>query len=113
VRLARNDDDKEHVSLPDADAVDERVGIAGQCEHCVDVLSSSSQRCMLAVKYFDLSHERTRAYQFQFARMLALRGNTAFYLLYATARLAALLRRAPPRTCDSVLCARVTCVTSR
>jgi arginyl-tRNA synthetase len=54
-----------------------------------------------AVKYFDLSHERTRNYRFDYAQMLALRGNTAVYLLYATARISALLRRASSNSPNS------------
>jgi arginyl-tRNA synthetase len=47
-----------------------------------------------AVKYADLRSPRRSGYQFSFDKMLALRGNTAVYLLYALARLRALLRRA-------------------
>ena len=47
-----------------------------------------------AVKYADLSNERTRDYAFDFDRMLALEGNTAPYLQYANARIRSLLRRA-------------------
>ncbi|GIW95708.1 MAG: arginine--tRNA ligase [Pirellulaceae bacterium] len=39
-----------------------------------------------AVKYRDLSHNRTSDYVFSFEKMLALDGNTAAYLLYAYAR---------------------------
>jgi arginyl-tRNA synthetase len=46
-----------------------------------------------AVKYADLATNRLTNYQFSFARMLALQGNTAPYLLYAVVRLAGILRR--------------------
>lgn len=47
-----------------------------------------------AVKYADLSSERTRDYVFDFDRMLALEGNTAPYLQYAHARICSILRKA-------------------
>ena len=40
-----------------------------------------------AVKYADLSQNRTTNYQFSFDRMLSLQGNTAPYLLYAYVRI--------------------------
>jgi len=55
-----------------------------------------------AVKYADLSTERTRDYVFDWDRMLAFEGNTAPYLQYAHARICSIFRRAaaegaPPR----------------
>jgi len=47
-----------------------------------------------AVKYADLSNERTRDYVFDFDQMLALEGNTAPYLQYAHARIQSILRQA-------------------
>ncbi|ASJ70634.1 arginine--tRNA ligase [Granulosicoccus antarcticus] len=47
-----------------------------------------------AVKYADLSSERTRDYVFDFDRMLALEGNTAPYMQYAYARVQSIVRRA-------------------
>ena len=47
-----------------------------------------------AVKYADLSTERTRDYVLDFDRMLAFEGNTAPYLQYAHARICSILRRA-------------------
>lgn len=47
-----------------------------------------------AVKYADLSSDRTRDYVFSFERMLALEGNTSVYLQYAHARVMSVLRRA-------------------
>ncbi len=46
-----------------------------------------------AVKYADLSQNRTTNYQFSFNRMLALQGNTAPYLLYALVRIAGINRK--------------------
>ena len=46
-----------------------------------------------AVKYADLSSERTRDYIFDFDQMLALEGNTAPYLQYANARIRSILRQ--------------------
>ncbi len=55
-------------SLDDPDAVAEAVGIA-------------------AVKYADLSNDRTRDYVFSFDRMVSFEGETGPYLLYARARM--------------------------
>jgi arginyl-tRNA synthetase len=48
---------------------------------------------LAAVKYADLSQNRTTNYQFSFDRMLALQGNTAPYLLYAVVRIAGIVRK--------------------
>ncbi|MGF1483857.1 MAG: arginine--tRNA ligase [Opitutales bacterium] len=47
-----------------------------------------------AVRYFDLSSNRTQDYVFDWERMLAFDGNTAPYLLYAVARIHAIFRKA-------------------
>ena len=47
-----------------------------------------------AVKYFELAQHPLSDYVFSLQRVMALRGNTALYLNYATARIAALRRRA-------------------
>jgi len=47
-----------------------------------------------AVKYADLSTDRTRDYVFDWDRMLAFEGNTAPYLQYAHARIRSIFRRA-------------------
>ena len=46
-----------------------------------------------AVKYADLSKNRTSDYVFSFDQMLNFEGNTAPYLLYATTRVASIFRR--------------------
>jgi arginyl-tRNA synthetase len=46
-----------------------------------------------AIKYADLSTDRTRDYLFDWERMLAFEGNTAPYLQYAHARIRSILRR--------------------
>jgi arginyl-tRNA synthetase len=48
-----------------------------------------------AVKYADLSQNRTSNYIFSFDKMLTLKGNTAPYLQYAYARMRSILREAP------------------
>ncbi|MGK7945182.1 MAG: arginine--tRNA ligase [Microcystaceae cyanobacterium] len=45
-----------------------------------------------AVKYADLSQNRTSEYIFSYSKMLALQGNTAPYLLYAYARIQSISR---------------------
>ena len=47
-----------------------------------------------AVKYADLKNNRATDYKFNFDAMLALQGDTAVYLLYAHARIAAIARKA-------------------
>ena len=47
-----------------------------------------------AIKYADLSPDRTRDYTFSFDRMLAFEGNTAPYLQYVVARVRSILRKA-------------------
>jgi arginyl-tRNA synthetase len=46
-----------------------------------------------AVKYADLSQNRTTDYKFSYSKMLALQGNTAPYLLYAYVRVQGISRR--------------------
>jgi arginyl-tRNA synthetase len=48
-----------------------------------------------AIKYADLSTDRTRDYIFGWERMLAFEGNTAPYLQYAHARIRSIFRRGP------------------
>ena len=50
-----------------------------------------------AVKYADLSKDRTSDYVFSFDKMLSLDGNTAPYLQYAYARIRSIYRRAEER----------------
>jgi arginyl-tRNA synthetase len=47
-----------------------------------------------ALKYADLSSDRTKDYVFSWDRMLAMDGNTAVYLQYANARIRSILARA-------------------
>ena len=65
----------EHLDPADRDALAAAVGIG-------------------ALKYADLSTERTRDYVFDWDRMLAFEGSTGPYLQYAHARIRSLLRRA-------------------
>lgn len=50
-----------------------------------------------ALKYGDLSTDRTKDYLFSFDRMLAFEGNTGPYLLYAYVRTRSILRKAAER----------------
>ncbi|MFL5781678.1 MAG: arginine--tRNA ligase [Thermoleophilaceae bacterium] len=65
----------------DVDAVGEHMGIA-------------------AVKYAELSHNRTTNYVFAFDKMVSLHGNTAPYILYAYARVAGIAAEAAGRGGD-------------
>jgi arginyl-tRNA synthetase len=55
-----------------------------------------------AVKYADLSKERTSDYIFSFDRMLSMDGNTAPYLQYAHARIKSIFRKAGTLTASIV-----------
>jgi arginyl-tRNA synthetase len=55
-----------------------------------------------AVKYADLSTDRTRDYVFDYDRMLSFDGNTAPYLQYAHARIQSIFRRAESAPEDAV-----------
>ena len=55
-----------------------------------------------AVKYADLSKNRTSDYIFDWSTMLSFEGNTAPYLLYAYARIKSILRKAPGRNYDAI-----------
>ncbi|HEX4148039.1 MAG TPA: arginine--tRNA ligase, partial [Pirellulales bacterium] len=46
-----------------------------------------------ALKYADLSHNRTSDYTFSYDKMLAMNGNTATYMQYAYARVRSIFRR--------------------
>lgn len=56
-----------------------------------------------AVKYADLSKNRTSDYVFEWSSMLSFDGNTAPYLLYAYARIRSILRKAP----DDAVCTTI------
>ncbi len=59
-----------------------------------EFVSSVAQKVGLgAVKYADLSQNRTSNYIFSFDKMLALQGNTAPYMLYAYARVRSISRK--------------------
>ncbi len=59
-----------------------------------DFIENVAQKVGLgAVKYADLSQNRTSNYIFSFDKMLALQGNTAPYMLYAYARVKSISRK--------------------
>ena len=59
-----------------------------------------------AVKYADLSQDRTLDYVFSWDKMLAMQGNTAPYLQYAVARISSIFRKVERSTEDSFTHAR-------
>lgn len=59
-----------------------------------------------AVKYADLSQDRTLDYVFSWDKMLAMQGNTAPYLQYAVARISSIFRKMERSTDDSFSQAR-------
>ncbi|HUT09448.1 MAG TPA: arginine--tRNA ligase, partial [Thermoguttaceae bacterium] len=75
--VAANDDAKPtgpEIPPPDRARIAERVGIA-------------------ALKYADLSQNRTSDYVFSYDKMLAMQGNTATYMQYAYARVRSIFRK--------------------
>lgn len=54
-----------------------------------------------AVRYFELSQQRERNYKFLFDNVLNLKGNTGVYLMYASARLHGILRKASANNVDT------------
>ncbi|KAG7388627.1 hypothetical protein PHYPSEUDO_012118 [Phytophthora pseudosyringae] len=53
-----------------------------------------------AVRYFELAQQRERSYKFIMSNVLNLKGNTGVYLMYASARLQGILRKAGGLTND-------------
>ena len=47
-----------------------------------------------AIKYADLSSQRTKDYKFSYTKMLSFKGNTASYMLYSYARICSIARKA-------------------
>ncbi|HMP08354.1 MAG TPA: arginine--tRNA ligase, partial [Lacipirellulaceae bacterium] len=47
-----------------------------------------------AIKYADLSHNRTSDYKFSYDKMLAMTGNTAAYMQYSYARVSSIFAKA-------------------
>ncbi|HUC36976.1 MAG TPA: arginine--tRNA ligase [Acidimicrobiales bacterium] len=83
-----------------ADLLDEAVARAGAAVAERDAELGDDERREVAqtlgigaVKYADLSTERTRDYVFDWERMLAFEGNTGPYLQYAHARIRSIFRR--------------------
>jgi arginyl-tRNA synthetase len=74
--VSANDDAREQPLLSEAERkqIAERVGIG-------------------AIKYADLSHNRTSDYVFSYDKMLAMQGNTAAYMQYSYARVASIFAK--------------------
>jgi arginyl-tRNA synthetase len=75
----------EAVSRSRAD-LEARLKESGNIETEEFIAHTSKVVGISAVKYADLSQNRTTDYKFSFDRMLSLKGNTAPYMLYAYAR---------------------------
>jgi len=91
----RSGDRVQLVDLID-EAVDRAGAAVGEKNPDLDVATRAAVAQMLgvgAIKYADLSTERTRDYLFDWERMLAFEGNTAPYLQYAHARIRSIFRR--------------------
>ena len=79
--IAARDEGGEQLSAEETEAVARAVGIG-------------------AVKYADLSTDRSRDYRFDWDRMLALSGNSAPYLQYAHARVRSIMARAAAQAAE-------------
>lgn len=55
-----------------------------------------------AIKYADLSQNRTSDYQFSWSKLLAFEGNTAPYLLYAATRVQSIFRNLDPNDLNNL-----------
>jgi arginyl-tRNA synthetase len=76
-----------------AAAMAARAQESGEDVSAADVLATARMLGIGAVKYSDLSTDRTRDYVFDWERMLAFEGNTGPYLQYAHARVCSIFRR--------------------
>jgi arginyl-tRNA synthetase len=76
-----------------AAAMATRAQESGEDVTDADVLATARMLGIGAVKYADLSTDRTRDYVFDWERMLAFEGNTGPYLQYAHARVCSIFRR--------------------
>jgi arginyl-tRNA synthetase len=74
-----------------------------QADEGLPLLAPDEQRAVArrigiaAVKYADLSRDRTSDYVFRWDKLLALQGNTAPYMIYAYARIRSIYRKAVER----------------
>jgi arginyl-tRNA synthetase len=75
----------------------ERLTTAKGTRKAEDVDRVGEHMGIAAVKYAELSHNRTTNYVFAFDKMVSLHGNTAPYILYAYARVAGIVAEAESR----------------
>ena len=74
------------------EGVERAAAIVGEGEHARQGMDESQRKAVAeavgigAIKYADLSQNRTTDYVFSFDKMLELKGNTAAYMQYAVAR---------------------------
>ncbi|TWT47789.1 arginine--tRNA ligase [Botrimarina hoheduenensis] len=80
--------------------LDEAVERAGTLAAKSSVLETDTERAAVAerigigaIKYADLSHNRTSDYVFSYDKMLAMQGNTAAYMQYSVARVKSIFGR--------------------
>jgi arginyl-tRNA synthetase len=78
----------------------ERLETARGTRKAADVDAVGEHMGIAAVKYAELSHNRTTNYVFAFDKMVSLHGNTAPYILYAYARVAGIAGEAAGRGGD-------------
>ncbi|HKP90798.1 MAG TPA: arginine--tRNA ligase [Thermoleophilaceae bacterium] len=72
----------------------ERLETARGTRKAADIDAVGEHMGIAAVKYAELSHNRTTNYVFAFDKMVSLHGNTAPYILYAYARVAGIAAEA-------------------
>lgn len=95
VRIARED-----LLARQAERQAAAAASASEAPEQLDVGALALAIGIAAVKYADLSLNRNSNYKFSYAKMLALSGNTAPYMLYAYARIAGIQRKAAAGTRD-------------
>ena len=76
-----------------AETIRKRRAESGEAVDEAEVEAAAAAIGYGAVKYADLKNSRLTNYKFAFDAMLALKGNTAVYLVYAHARIAGIVRK--------------------
>lgn len=81
-------------SASDIEFDDAAMPVDAKARPAIDLAAVAKVVGLGAVKYADLAMNRESNYRFSYAKMLALNGNTAPYMLYAYARIQGIQRKA-------------------
>jgi arginyl-tRNA synthetase len=74
----------------------------GNLHDPTELASTADAIATSSIRYFDLAHSRKSSYAFSYDKVLAFRGNTGVYLMYATTRLLSLKRLASAYLIDVI-----------